>query len=164
MISDNFESLSKDRLEIMRRLIEDEDLCKCLACNDRNFLEYKISDEERERLPWNRIYPCKMIFGTQQEAGSYITMSVLYDKSDMAPIWKVGRIIFYIFCHKSLIRTDYGVLRTDFMLKRINLWIMNSRGEAWLGKMSFAGMDDLLVDENGEFIGYVIEYRNTEVM
>lgn len=164
MISDNFESLSKDRLEIMKRLLEDSDLCKCLASNERDFLEHEVSEEERENLPWNRIYPCKMSIGTQQEAGSYITMSILYDKSEMSQVWKVGRIVFYIFCHKSLIRTDYGVLRTDFMLQRVNRWILNSRGESWLGRMEFAGMDDLLVDENGEFIGIVIEYRNTEVM
>ena len=163
MISDNFESLSKDRLEIMRRLLDDEELCKCLACNERDFLEYEIDEEVRAELPWKRIYPCKMSIGTQQESGSYITMSILYDRSNSSHVWKVGRIIFYVFCHKSLIRTDYGNIRTDFMIQRINQCILNSRNDTWLGKMEFMGMDDLLVDENGEFIGTMIEYRNTEL-
>ena len=73
--------------------------------------------------------------------------------------YKNGSIYFYIITHNSLIRTDYGMLRYDFLANKIDE-LMNSSRDIGLGKLPFYDMDDFIVNEN--YIGIYLAYKSTE--
>lgn len=73
--------------------------------------------------------------------------------------YKNGSIYFYIITHNSLIRTDYGVLRYDFIVNQIDE-LMNSSRDIGLGALAFYDMDDFLVNNN--YSGVYVAYKSTE--
>lgn len=159
--SDNFQTLSKDKMEFIRRIVTDEQLAKCLLSNSTSFLDYEFSEQEINNLVWNQIFPFCYVVDPAQEAKSYITMSFQYNKSS---IWKIGTVTFNLFCHKDIVKTDYGVLRYDFMLQRLQELIHNTKYETWLGKIECIGIRDMLVDDEGKYVGLIAQYKNTEFM
>lgn len=159
--NDNFNSLSKDKIEFAKRIINDEQLAKCLLSNERNFLDIDIDEENRDKLIWEQVFPYRFVPSVDQKAQSYITMAFKYNRQS---IWKLGTITFYLFCHKNIVRTDYGVLRYDFMLQRLNEIVNDTRFDTWLGKVQLIDMDEINIDDKGNFIGLMVRYKITEFM
>lgn len=163
IFEDNFKSLSENKLEFVHRLSQDIELAKCLLSDSQDFKKYTPTDEDLDDLIWKNIYPCQYTVGTLQEVKSFITMRFKYLKSHSS-VYKTGYITFYIFCHKDIVKTDYGILRYDFMLQRVNQLMFNTRNLSWIGKMEFDSMSDILTGNTGDFVGVEITYRNTELM
>ena len=161
---DNFQSVSKDKIEIASRLVQDDKLVQCLVNNQSDFLNYPVTEEVRDNLIYNQIFPYNTIQGLQQEAKSYITMQFGFDHVKGSNIFKNSKILFYLFCDGSLLRTDYGCLRYDYMLQRVDELFNDTRGSQWFGKMTCASVDDVIIDPEGKYIGVVARYVNTEFM
>ena len=162
MERNNFESLTQDKNEFIDRLALDDELAKCLICNELDFQKATITEEDKYNLIYNQIYPFPKVMSTTTEAKSYITMRFKYRKSKESNYFKAASITFYCFCHESLIQTAYMTLRYDYMLQQIDRLINDTRGEGWIGKMAFENLDDITVDTEGKFIGVAVTYRNTE--
>lgn len=160
---DNFLSLSENKIEFARRICSDDDLAKCLLFPDRNFKDCTLPENYAELLAWNHVFPFRYVVDTQETQKSYISMSFEYDSSDKPNIWKIGTVTFYLFCHKNLVRTDYGVLRYDFMLYRISHLMKDSRFKTWYNRLEFVDMGDIIVDEIGNFVGIEVSYANRGV-
>jgi hypothetical protein len=77
-------------------------------------------------------------------------------------VFKAAQVFFYCFCHNSIIQTSYGVLRYEAMLSAVDRLINDTRCDTWLGKMTLDGMDDVVIDNKGNYIGVVVSYKNTE--
>ena len=161
---DNFESISKDRIELAQRIASDEMLCKCLLCNEENFKDYEPTQEEIEGLMWKHIYPCRYLPDTQIAASSFITMQFSYTKSEKSKFWKVGTITLYLVCHKEVIKTKYGVLRYDYMLQRVNQLLNDTRNDTWLGRIELSQLDEVIYDTSGNFPALRARYVCTEQM
>ena len=163
-MNNNFRSLSKDKIEFVKRFTEDTELAKCLLSNDPAFKDYSLTEKDKENLLWNNIYPCQYTLDVNEEAKSCITMKFKYKKVSSSNIWKAGYITFFLFCHKTLLETKYGVLRYDYMLEKVNELILNTKNTSWIGKMEFDNMEEIVMDNKGNYIGVMVVYRNTELL
>jgi hypothetical protein len=153
-----FSELSKNKLTILMKLIEDERIVKCLVNNEQNFLDVSLpSDFNVTSLIYNSIYPYKFIPAIETEPKTYITMSFRYKPDGIT--FKNGSIYFYIFTHNSLITTDYGMLRYDFLVNKIDE-IFNSSRDIGIGKLPFYEMGDIPINEN--YSGVYLAYQSTE--
>ena len=153
-----FAELGQNKLTILMKLIGNEDIVKCLVNNQFNFLDISLPmDFDVTSLIYNSIYPYRFIPQIQTEPKTFITMRFGYKPNGMT--YKNGSIYFYIITHNSLIRTDYGMLRYDFLANKIDE-LMNSSRDIGLGKLPFHDMDDFIVNEN--YIGIYLAYKSTE--
>ena len=153
-----FAELGQNKLTILMKLIGNEDIVKCLVNNQSNFLDISLPiGFDVASLIYDSIYPYRFVPQIQTEPKTFITMRFGYKPNGMT--YKNGSIYFYIITHNSLIRTDYGMLRYDFLANKIDE-IMNSSRDIGLGKLPFHDMDDFIVNEN--YIGIYLAYKSTE--
>ena len=61
-------------------------------------------------------------------------------------------------------RTDYGVLRYDFMLSRLNALMQDSRFKTWYNRLEFQRSGDITVDEIGDYVGVEVIYASRGVL
>lgn len=149
----------------MDRLCNDEHIAKCLLNLREDFLNVELPDHYASLLAWDSIRPYKFVVGVQEEKKAYICMSFRYDRSKTAAnMWKPLTVAFYCFCHREMIKTDYGVLRYDFLANRISELLLDTRSESWVGKMEFDGMEDIVMNDTGEYVGVRIQFKNTEFL
>lgn len=160
--NDNFASLAASKTEFMRRLVNDDDLVRSILSTDRDFKNFVITDEARQSIIWNNIFPCSYIVDTIQDTKSFITMAFRYTPSDKPRIWKISNVSFYIFCHKNIVATDYGILRYDFMLQRVDSIMSDSRFESWYNRLEFNGAEDVIMDDKGNYVGVRANYMSRE--
>jgi len=162
MERNNFETLSENRVEMIKRFAKDEDLAKCLLCNLSNFKDYTLPEDYMLLLNYKNIFPYQKTINAQSDEKSYITMKFRYSRVKGTDIFKVGQIIFYIFCHENLIETDYGILRYDYMLQCIDRLLNDTRNKTWIGKLQFEDMEDIII--NSTHTGIMVRYSNTELL
>lgn len=140
------------------KLIDNPNIVKCLVNNESNFLETPLPvDFDSSTLIYSQIFPWRFVPTTQTEANTFITMKFGYKPSGM--VFKNGSIYFYIITHNSLLRTDYGTLRCDYLVNEIDKFFNSSR-DLWIGKLEFYDMDEILVNEN--YSGIYLTYKSTE--
>jgi len=153
-----FQELGQNKNIILMKLIESDDIVKCLINNQQNFLDVEIPvNFDRSSLVFSSLFPYKFIPTTETEAKTFITMSFSYKPNGVT--FKNGSVYFYIITHNSLIRTDYGSLRYDMLLNYIDE-IFNSSRDITIGKLAFYDMGDFVVNDN--YSGIYIAYRLTE--
>jgi len=157
-----FAEFGKYKTNILLKLIEDQEIVKCLYFSnseDTNFLDKTLPDNfNPTTLIYERIFPYQFVPDIQDTTKTFITLSFnrfrLVNNS-----FKSGYIHFYVFTHKSCMKTDYATLRTDFLVNKIDS-IMNQSVDFGIGKLQFNNMDDIIINNN--YIGNVIEYKNYE--
>lgn len=158
----HFKTTANNKWNFINSFLENENLVKCLANNETNFLDYEV--EDKESLIYDRIHPTKYVPGVNESAKSFICMSFQYSSSKASAVYyRVTSVTFYIFCHRSLMRTDYGVTRADYMLSCVDEIIHNSKSEEWMGRMLFEAGNDEILDANGEYVGLWARYKAVEM-
>lgn len=162
MIKDNFESLSANKTDIVKRLAFDDKLAKIMINGNPNYKDNTVTQIQNAELINTQIFPRQKIPNTTTDAKSYITMRFRYKASKDTSIFKASYITFYIFCHESISMTAYMTLRYDEMLSCVDRLINDTRGYGWLGKMSLDSMEDVIMDTNGSYLGVSVTYKNTE--
>ena len=160
MEKNNFETLAENRIEIMQRICLDEELAKCLLNKSPKFKDTTVSPVEMAGLMYSQVFPYARTQNTLTEAKSYITMQFKYKKVKGANIFKTASITIYAFCADSLVKTQYSIIRPDYLIQRIDLLMNDTRAEGWLGKLSMDSMSDVIFD-NG-YVGLAVTYTNTE--
>lgn len=154
-----FAELGTNKTTILLRLIENQNIVKCLVNNQPNFLDIPLlNDFDVTSLIYNNIFPYRFVPTIQSDPKTFITMKFSY-KPD-GTTYKFGSIVFYIFTHNSLLKTDYGSLRYDLLLNYVDDTFNATRGLGY-GKLSFYDMDDFVVNEN--YSGVYIVYKLLEL-
>ena len=152
-----FSELGENKFSILMKLISKPEIVKCLVNNEPNFLDIPLPEDfEPNSLVYSAIYPYRYIPTIQTEAKTFITMSFSY-KPDGSK-FKNASVRFYIMCHNSLLKTDYGSLRYDMLLNYIDK-TFNQFNELQSSKLQFYDMDDFVVNEN--YSGIFIIYKST---
>lgn len=163
LFDDNFKSTTMIKNKLVNSFTYDEDLAKCLLSTRKDFKKYELSEDEIESIPYNYVYPFLFTIGTTQETKSFITMGFRYLPSKGSHVFKIGNMSIYCFCHKDIVRTNYG-LRYDYMLQCVNRLVFQSKDPYWIGKIEFVGMEDVVSESNRDYVGIVAKYRSTELM
>lgn len=148
------EEISNYKNTILQRIVSDQELCKAVQYNDKNFLD-KADIDDTTTLIYDRIFPYKFIPDTNTEEKTFITLSVgrfQYVNNS----FKEGLIIISIFTHRDLFRTDYSKTRVDFILNKIDS-LLNYKSGIGLGKLEFDMLDEIAV--NDKFQGAYVCYR-----
>lgn len=164
MIKDNFQSISQDKTNFVITLSHDDKLAKCLLNSQSDFLNYPVDPEDADNLCYSKIFPYYKVIGTsdgtdtQINASSYITMKFNYVRSKGVNYFKTSNIIFYLFCHESLVKTSYGILRYDYMLQRISELLNDSKSETWFGKMTLDEASDFTIDN--KYLGVAAKFSS----
>lgn len=153
-----FTELGTNKTTILMKLINNEDIVKCLVNNQPNFLDVPLPvNFDVTSLIYNSIYPYKFIPQIQTSPSTFITMSFYYKPNGMT--YKNGSIYYYIITHNSLIQTSYSSLRYDMLVNYIDE-MMNSSRDIGIGKLPFYDMGDIQVNEN--YCGAYLGYKTTE--
>ena len=154
------EEISQYKYKILNKIIDNEKIVKCLYFNkeeDTDFLDKQLpTDFNKLTLLYKNIFPYSFVPDIQTETASFITLTFNNFKL-VNGFFKSGNLIVNAFVHKSLIRTDYSFLRTDFLINQIDE-IMNETRDLGIGKLQFSGMGEYPV--NASFIGSWIKYEN----
>ncbi|MGV2885483.1 hypothetical protein [Paenibacillus taichungensis] len=149
----NFESLSRDRFEVLNRLLSSSEILKAVAHNETNFLDLKEPDADS--IVYNRIFPHRFIPKTSEEKKTYITIS-LGNFRPSGSSFKGGVVTFTVLTHQDLFRTDYGCLRVDYIIQKISELFNQTRGLG-IGKAEFIDSDE--VSLNTDYHGMYIKYK-----
>lgn len=156
----HLEDLSKDKYTVLNRLLNNQNIMKAVTYNDTDFLD-KQDVTTPEKIIFDRIFPHRFIPKTSEQQKTYITIGF----GDYRPVkggsFKSGKVTFSVFTHQDLFKTDYGALRTDFILTEIDL-IINSKDGLGIGRTEFFKMDELSInsDYHGGYITYkIIEFN-----
>jgi len=151
-----FTQLTEYKNNIGLKLITNENLVKALINTNTDFLNQSLPDGFKPTdLLHNRIYPYIFIPGVESDPKNFITMS--FGKYDYVNnVFKSGILSFYIICHFSLLKTDYG-LRYDYIFDQI---------DSMFNKESDVGVFDLTIDSGGDlpiisdnYFGSKISYK-----
>lgn len=162
MKKNNFDSLSKNKIEFSRLLAFDDELAKIMINGSPKYKDNEVTDVEKSELIKTQIYPYPKIMEGMEEVKSYITMKFQYRPTSGGNIYKTSSIRFAIFCHNSIIGTSYMELRYDAMTRCVNRLINDTRSKNWIGIMKFDGMEDISIDSKGTYIGNILKYKSTE--
>lgn len=152
-----FEKISADKMTVMERLISSPDICKALIYSEDNFLD-QPGLVDYSSLIYKNIFPFKRIPDSAKEKTAFITMSF----NNFRPIkntFKSGLIYLHVLVHQDLMRTDYGKLRTDFIIHEIDK-LMNSKEGIGIGKVEFYEMDEYAL--NDKYMGVYVAYKLVE--
>ncbi|WP_440110356.1 hypothetical protein [Paenibacillus sp. QZ-Y1] len=147
-----FESLARDKLVVIDRILTSQEILKALVYNDMDFLDKE--DVDPEVILYNHIFPYRFVPKTSAEKKTYITITFgTYRK--VGASYKSGIITFNVFTHQDLFRTGYGSLRTDYITIKLDELFNDFEGLG-VGKANFYAMDHLSVntDYHGSYVAY----------
>lgn len=149
-----FNELAKSRMTVIEKLLDSQKLCKSLFYGEENFLDMPDIDDPSILLNTS-VYPYNFIPHLTSIKGSYVTFSFRNYKL-VKRQFKSGLLHFQIVVHVDKIKTEYGILRSDFILQCIDE-IFNERSDLGIGDLIFYKMDEMYVNE--EYVGYYIQYK-----
>jgi hypothetical protein len=138
----------------MRELIFSDEISKALYYNESNFLD-QPSLEDPVVLRYNHIYPYRKVPKVDENMKTYITLRCGNFKK-VGNKFKSGLITFYVFTHVDLMPTDYGFLRVDYIINKIDE-IFNETRDFGIGKLEFDSMDEF--DINESYTGTWIRFK-----
>ncbi|QWU14436.1 hypothetical protein SAMN04487895_101748 [Paenibacillus sophorae] len=139
---------------VIKRLINDNGLCKAIFYNDEDFLD-REDVIHTDDLIYNNVYPHRFIPEVTSTAKTYITVSCT-DYRPSGNSFKNGMLNIYMFTHRDLFKTDYGYTRMDYVMTKVEELINGERGIG-VGELGFGGLNEYIVNE--KFQGYVLTYR-----
>lgn len=147
-----FSNLARDKATVIDKITSCNDIMKALYYNETNFLDQP--DLDWTSLLFDRLYPHRFVPGTSDQKKTYIAVSFGKYKP-VKNAFKSGLITFSVFTHQDLFRTDYGSLRTDYIITKLDE-IFNEVEGLGVGKAEFYDMDALSVnaDYHGSYISY----------
>jgi len=158
-ISQEQNPLTDYKNNIALKIISNNSLIKALMINEVDFLNHDIPDDfDPIDLLHEKVYPYRFIPEVLSSPESYITMS-FGDFKYIDNEFKSGKITFFIFSHKSLLRTHWG-LRYDFMSYQIDKMFNKKYGIGDFNLVMANGGGDLVISDN--YYGSVMPYEFTE--
>ena len=141
----------------MTELIFNDDISKALYYNVSNFQD-QPSLEDPIVLRYTQIYPYRKVPKIEDTMKTYITLRCGNFKL-VNNVFKSGYITFFVFTHVNLMPTDYGFLRVDYIINKIDE-IFNKTMNMSGGKLQFDAMDEF--DINDSYSGTWIRYKTMD--
>ncbi|MFS0855150.1 hypothetical protein [Paenibacillus taichungensis] len=147
-----FESLARDKVTVIEDIVSSQEILKALVHNDENFLDKETIDAES--VMYSHIFPYRFVPKTSERKKTYITISFGRYRN-VEGSFKSGIIKFNVFTHQELFQTEYGVLRTDYIIMKLDE-LFNKSHKLGIGKAEFYDMDELSVntDYHGSYVAY----------
>lgn len=145
-----FEELTDYRALALKTLCSDEEIVK-LVTNQED------PSVPNRGLMYTQIFPYAFTPDTTKEAKTFVCFRLSVPEV-MNKTYKKINLIFYIFTHQSLMRTDDG-LRPDLIGRAIER-LFNGSLDVGLGRVKLVGMND--ISPITDYHGIAIEYSVAE--
>jgi len=154
--------LTDYRNTIIQRIVGNQSIVKALYYNDIDFLDKPDLDSKtiKSKLLFSNIFPFNFIPTSDEElklAKSYITISITDVKPTQRGVkFNSGSIFVSILLHRDSFKTDYGYLRSDFLISEVHD-LLNQQEGIGMGKLEFKGMREYSI--NADYHGNILHYR-----
>lgn len=152
------EQLKVYKESIMNELVKSENIVKAIVNTPENFLEIPVTINPTS-LIYQNIFPYKKIPKIEDEVKIYITIKLGGFKPYQQNTYKIGYIVFYVFTHDDLMKTDEGT-RVDYIIGEIDE-IFNGKKHIFANSLVFDGMDEIEFPNN--YYGAWIRYKGTDL-
>ncbi len=153
----DFSQLGKDKFIIMSKIIENDKLVQAIGCDFSDFLSEERKIDNPSDLLKERIIPFKFVPKVDESKGTFLTLSFDEYQPTDGQKFKKGKISFWIFSQNDKQYTDYGILRTDFIVDEIHKTFCRSQKIGNIGRVEFDLLSGISVNEN--YHGSVLRYR-----
>lgn len=150
--------LSKDKVTVMERIVSNQNLCKAIYYSNSGFLD-QPDIHDTSILVYENVYPFSKIPEISNDTKTYITMSFGRYRQIDGGYFKSGIIYINVLVHKNNMQTDYGYLRTDYIVSAIDSLVQGDRGIG-IGKVEFYEMNEFVA--NKDYLGVTIGYKLVE--
>lgn len=146
---------------IINTLLKNDKIVKALNYDFPNFLELG-EVENPSNLVYQNIFPYKHVPKIQEDAKTFITMSfaIQWDKKNKQTLRGVDLYI-YVFTHQNLQKTEYGAVRTDFIVNEIDKELNGSKCFG-VGKLFLSEMFEYQMAES-EYNGHTLKYETIDL-
>ena len=153
-------------MKILSQIVESDVISKLLKYDTADAMFMKsLSEEEKEALIHERVFPYRFVPDAIENQGTFITMGVgrvrlLEEGYDIYDDYQSGQVTFYIFTHVDLMNTHTGI-RQDLLLAEIDK-IFDKNRTLGIGELKIRGVDELWI-HNNKFGGYSISFTIVDI-
>lgn len=146
-------NLSLNKEKIMMRIIGSPELVKAIHYPNSDFLD-QADIEIPEELINSNIFPKKRV-PLDKDTNTFLTIDITDYKPTTNPQFKRSTVYIYVLVHESLTSTDYGVMRMDYILSKIDE-LFNDESGIGDFKLNFKSVRDVYVNSSyeGKYIAY----------
>lgn len=136
MAKGNSKELSEYKQKIVSQILETDTIIEAL-----------VSNVDASELLYENIFPHGYIPGTTDEAKCYITVEVTMPQVSTANFFfKDVLVIVTVISHLSLMRTEYGMPRTDYIAIELDK-LLNDSEQMGFGKMELVSNTEGMFNE-----------------
>ena len=143
------EELSKYKIEIMKRL--------CLSEKIQSLILLSKSQNSGREMMYKNIFPYAFVPDTVTNAGTFICFDLEVQRAKNRTFKDIN-ILFWIFTHQSLIRTENGI-RTDILADEIDK-ILNGNKDLGLGSAELRKV--LRINPAKDYHGRTLVYKTVD--
>lgn len=143
------EELSKYKIEIMKRL--------CLNSEIQSLILLSKSQNQGREMMYKNIFPYAFVPDTVTNSSTFICFDLEVQRVENRTFKDIN-ILFWIFTHQSLMRTENGI-RTDILANEIDK-IMNGNKDLGLGTVDLKKV--LRVNPAKDYYGRMLVYRSVD--
>lgn len=143
------EELSKYKIEIMKRL--------CLDTEIQSLILLSESQNQGREMMYKNIFPYAFVPNTVTNANTFICFDLEVQRVENRTFKDIN-ILFWIFTHQSLMRTDEGI-RTDLIASEVDK-ILNGNKDLGLGTVELKKV--LRVNPAKDYHGRTLVYRSVD--
>lgn len=153
-------------MKILNQIVESDVISKLLKYDTSDAMfRTSLTEEERESLIHERVFPYRFVPDAIENQGTFITMGVgrvrlLEEGYDIYDDYQSGQVTFHIFTHVDLMLTQTGI-RQDLLLAEIDN-IFDKNRTLGIGELKIRGVDELWI-HNNKFGGYTISFTIVDI-
>ena len=143
------EELSKYKIEIMKRL--------CLSKEIQSLILFSESENQGKEMMYKNIFPYAFIPDTVTDASTFICFDLEIQRVQNRTFKDIN-MLFWIFTHQSLMRTDNGI-RTDIIANEVDK-ILNGNKNFGLGTSELKKV--LRINPAKDYHGRTLIYKTVD--
>jgi hypothetical protein len=143
---------------VAERLIGNPNVCKAVFYSDSDYLaQPDVTNPEQLLHESIYLYPYNPIgSGNENEVRTWITIALNDFNGVGSSAMRAGFLTVGVVAHKELLRTNYELLRTDYIAAEIDGMLSRERSIG-IGRLQFAGMNEIGLDAS--YYGLTLKYR-----
>lgn len=147
--SGNSRELCDYKQKVIQQILQSETIIEALQ-----------SECDPSELLYNNIYPHGLIPGSTDEAKCYITVEVTMPQvSTTNYFFKDVLLIITVICHVDMMRTDYGIPRTDYIAVELDK-LFNGNTSMGVGEMELVSNVESMYNERHS--GRILRFQTQE--
>lgn len=137
----NCQEMSAVKRLVIEKIQEDENLMKAIGNVDSDFKDHPTPPIDV--LLTDNIYKYRYPRSLEGEVKVILSMDVSLRKNSNRSQTKEGNIAIYIFTHVSLEDTVYSIIRSDYIINKLDVLLNNSTIKNILGDLQFVRASQL---------------------